>query len=188
MHVTMPSLRIVPALLLTTLACAGGTQPPAGPAPAGGGLTRPRALFVLMDTTGTRIGQVTATEDAGGAVLEVFATGLAPGRHGMHLHAIPACEPPGFQSAGGHFNPDRRQHGANNPQGAHIGDLPNLVVNVQGEGRAQVTVLGYTLSPGPHSIGAPGTALVIHAGEDDQLTDPTGNSGARVACAVIRLP
>jgi Cu-Zn family superoxide dismutase len=182
----MPTKGLAPALLCCALACATGT-PPAGPAPAGD-LPRPRALFVLVDTSGARIGQVTATEDARGVVLGVFATGLSPGRHGMHLHAVPACEPPGFRSAGGHFNPEGHQHGAKNPQGAHVGDLPNLEVNGRGEGRAQVSVPGYTLSPGPHSVGLPGTALVVHAAEDDQLTDPTGTSGARVACAMIQLP
>lgn len=170
------------------MACGGGAQPEAGPAPSGGGPPRPHALFVLVDTTGARAGQVSATEDAAGVVMEIFATGLAPGTHGLHVHATAACDPPGFQSAGGHFNPTGRQHGAKNPTGPHAGDLPNLVVDARGEGRARVVVSGYTLSAGPRSIGAPGTALVIHVAEDDELTDPTGNSGARIACAVIRLP
>jgi Cu-Zn family superoxide dismutase len=141
-----------------------------------------------VDTVGARIGQVKATEDAGGVVLEIFVTRLPPGRHGMHLHTAPTCEPPAFQSAGGHFNPTGRQHGMHNPQGAHAGDLPNLLVSDRGEGRAQVSVSGYTLSIGPRSIGVPGTALVIHAKEDDETTDPSGNSGPRIACAVIALP
>lgn len=184
----LPTVRLFSACLLGTLACGGSALPAASPAPTGGGAPRPRALFVLVDTTGARAGQVTATQDAGGVVLEVFATGLTPGRHGLHLHANPACEPPGFQSAGGHFNPTGRQHGPKNPQGAHAGDLPNLVANARGEGRAQVTIPGYTLSPGPRSIGTPGSALIIHAGADDELTDPTGNSGPRVTCTVVRFP
>lgn len=179
--------RFMPVLLLGALACGRSGPPASGAAPAGGAPS-PKALFALIDTTGARAGQVSVSQDAGGVVFEVFATGLSPGRHGMHLHANPACEPPAFQSAGGHFNPAARQHGAKNPLGAHAGDLPNLVVNASGEGRARVTITGHTLSPGPGSVGAPGTALVIHAGQDDELTDPTGNSGPRIACAVIRLP
>jgi Cu-Zn family superoxide dismutase len=186
--VALPTSRLLPACLMSALACGGSTPPAAGPVPTGGGAPRPRAIFVLVDPAGARAGQVTASQDAGGVVLEIFATGLAPGRHGMHLHANPACEPPGFQSAGGHFDPTGRQHGARNPQGPHAGDLPNLVVSPSGEGRAQVSIPGHTLSLGPHSIGTPGSALVIHGGEDDELTDPTGNSGPRVACAVIQLP
>jgi Cu-Zn family superoxide dismutase len=180
--------RVTAAILLGLLGCAGRSAPTPvsgrGPVPA----PRARALFPLIDTTGDRVGQVTASEDAGGVMLEIFATGLTPGRHGLHLHTNPACGPPAFQSAGGHFNPSGRRHGAPNPQGAHAGDLPNLVANDRGEARAQVTVSGYTLSPGPRSVATPGTALIIHANEDDETTDPTGNSGPRIACAVIALP
>jgi superoxide dismutase, Cu-Zn family len=172
--------RLTAATLLGLLGCAGHSGPATGP--------HPHALFPVIDSSGTRIGQVSATEDAGGVVLDISLSGLTPGRHGLHLHATPSCEPPGFLSAGGHFNPTGRRHGAHNPQGAHAGDLPNLDVNEKGEGRAQVTVPGYTLSPGPRSVGRPGTALVVHAKEDDEATDPTGNSGARIACAVIILP
>jgi Cu-Zn family superoxide dismutase len=178
--------RLTAIILLGLLGCAGRTAP--APASGRGPVPAPRALFPLIDTTGARVGQVTAAEDAGGVVFGIFATGLTPGRHGLHLHATPACDPPAFQSAGGHFNPSGRRHGASNPRGAHAGDLPNLVANDRGEVRAQVAISGYTLSPGPRSVGTPGTALVIHANEDDETTDPTGNSGPRIACAVIALP
>ncbi len=183
----------MPRLPLRLFACAlllaGCSHPaPPAPSPSGGGAPRPRAVFILIDTAGERTGQITATEGGGSVVFEILAYHLAPGRHGMHLHQSPACEPPGFSTAGGHFNPTGRQHGSKNPEGAHAGDLPNLVVTPDSTGRAQVQLPGYTLAPGPQSIAAPGTAVVIHAGPDDEQTDPTGGSGGRVACAVIRLP
>lgn len=147
----------------------------------------PRMTAALIDSTGRRLGEVTASEDAGGAVLQIHARGLPPGPHGMHLHASPACEPPAFASAGGHFNPEGRQHGRHNPAGPHVGDLPNLVVGGDSVGRLQVRVDGYQLRGADRSIGAPGVALVIHALPDDEVSDPSGASGARIACAVISV-
>ncbi|MDZ4863082.1 MAG: superoxide dismutase family protein [Gemmatimonadota bacterium] len=177
-------------VLLPLAAC--HTQPvdTASPAPVGRVATQaaPRDAFAIIDSTGRRIGQVSAIETQSGVHLEVAITGLTPGDHGMHLHAVARCEPPAFSTATGHLNPASRQHGARNPLGAHLGDLPNLVVDQHGLGRASVIVTGVTLQPGATSIGAPGTALVIHAAPDDEVTDPTGNSGARIACAAIILP
>ncbi|MEO8139990.1 MAG: superoxide dismutase family protein [Gemmatimonadota bacterium] len=175
---TLPLL----ALLSTAAAASTAAQqsPAAGPPPV-------RAVFAIIDSAGARAGQVTAVQNPDGVLLQVFATGLTPGSHGLHLHASAACEPPGFQSAGIHFNPEGRQHGTRNPAGPHAGDLANLVANDKGEARAQVVIPGVTLTPGEHSIGAPGSALVIHAMADDELTDPTGNSGARIGCAVLSI-
>jgi Cu-Zn family superoxide dismutase len=175
------------ALLLPVLTGCHHAAPPSA-APTGGGAPRPRAVFVVIDSNGARSGQITGSEAGGSVVLEILVRGLTPGQHGMHLHSNPSCEPPSFQSAGGHFNPAGKQHGVRNPMGPHAGDLPNLTVTPDGVGRAQVTLPGWTLAPGPHSISQPGTALVIHAAPDDELTDPSGNSGARVACGVILLP
>jgi Cu-Zn family superoxide dismutase len=147
----------------------------------------PRVTAALVDSAGERRGEVTASEDAGGALLQVHARGLPPGRHGMHLHATPACDPPDFASAAGHFNPEGRRHGHRNPDGPHVGDLPNLLVGGDSAGRLQVRVDGYLLRAAPRSIGAPGVALVIHALPDDEVTDPSGASGARLACAVITV-
>lgn len=154
--------------------------PPDGPSPV-------RATFAIIDTSGGRIGQVTARQIPDSVLLQVLVHGLAPGRHGLHLHAQAVCQPPAFTTAGGHFNPDGKQHGSRNPAGAHLGDLPNLVVDPRGEGRAQLSIPGVTLSAGPRSIGIPGAALVIHSNPDDEVTDPTGNAGARIACAVISI-
>jgi Cu-Zn family superoxide dismutase len=174
--------RITTIVLLVTLAAPSAeAQEPSGPPPV-------RATFAFLDTAGTRIGQITAIQQPTGTQLQILVHGLSPGLHGMHLHANPACEPPAFQSAGSHLNPGARKHGHRNPDGTHLGDLTNLRVNDQGEARAEVFLDGLTLTPGPASIGQPGTALVIHASVDDDVTDPTGNSGARIACAVMSIP
>lgn len=162
-------------MLIATAGCASAQQGPAAV----------RATFAILDSSGSRIGQVTATETRDAVQLQVLVSNLAPGRHGLHLHANPTCQPPAFTSAGGHLNPDGKQHGSRNPSGAHLGDLPNLSVDARGEGRAQILMTGVTLKAGPKSIGVPGTALVIHADFDDELTDPAGNAGVRIACAVL---
>ncbi len=177
-------------VLLPLAACQHQSAATAGPAPVGRVATQaaPRGAFAILDSAGRRIGQVSAMEIQSGVQLEVATSGLAPGNHGMHLHAAALCEPPAFTTATGHLNPTSRQHGARNPLGAHLGDLPNLTVDQHGLGRASLLVPGVTLQRGTASIGAPGTALVIHAAPDDEVTDPTGNSGARIACAAISLP
>jgi Cu-Zn family superoxide dismutase len=146
-----------------------------------------RASASIVDASGSTIGFATFTEDATGRLhVNAHVEGLTPGLHGAHLHAVASCIGPAFTSAGGHHNPLGAQHGLRNPLGAHAGDLANLVVNVQGRGHLDVTTELATLSAGPTSLFDPdGSAIVIHASEDDQATNPTGNSGARVACGVI---
>jgi len=150
-----------------------------------------QAEGAFVDAAGNSVGWVRLVEDAAGTVhVNVHVAGLAPGKHGIHIHAIGACSPT-FAAAGPHYNPLGHQHGLLNPNGAHAGDLPNLIVNPDGVGRLVGTTDGVTLSPGPATLfddtaGAVGSAFIIHASEDDQLTDATnGNSGARIACAVI---
>jgi superoxide dismutase, Cu-Zn family len=145
----------------------------------------------FVDAAGSTIGWVRLVEDAAGIVhVNVKVSGLAPGNHGIHIHSIGACSPT-FAAAGPHYNPLGHQHGLLNPNGAHAGDLPNLVVNEDGNGRLNATTDQVTLSPGPATLfdataAAGGSSFIIHANEDDQLTDATnGNSGARVACAVV---
>lgn len=141
----------------------------------------------LVDTGGDQIGWARLVEDEAGRVhVNVQVDGLAPGRHGIHLHAVASCIGPGFTSAGGHHNPLGAEHGLENPAGAHAGDLPNLQVNVAGRGHLEAVTDRATLSSGPLSLfDHDGSAIIIHASEDDQVTNPTGNSGARVACGVI---
>ncbi len=140
----------------------------------------------LKDAQGKVVGTARLSEVGGGVKVALKASRLKPGDHGFHIHAVGKCEPLAFTSAGGHFNPGNKKHGKKNPEGAHAGDLPNLKVGADGTGSIDVTAGGVTLKDGAGSLFQPrGTALVIHADPDDEKTDPTGNSGARVACGVI---
>jgi Cu-Zn family superoxide dismutase len=132
----------------------------------------------LIRADGSRAGAVSLSDTADGALLFIDATGLPPGGHGAHLHAIGRCETPDFTSAGPHWNPGERQHGLDNPQGPHDGDLPNVTVNGDG-------TLKTSLKVASGSLDADGAALVIHVSPDDNRTDPSGNSGARIACAAF---
>jgi Cu-Zn family superoxide dismutase len=167
---------------LAVLAAFAGTA-------TGGGATRASATFV--DASGAEVGWAKLVQDAAGIVhVNVHVDGLTPGLHGIHIHAIAACGPT-FAAAGGHYNPLGRQHGLSNPAGSHAGDLPNLIVNANGIGHLDTTTDRVTLTNGPTTLfdqtsGAVGSALIIHANEDDQVTDATnGNSGGRIACAAI---
>ena len=140
----------------------------------------------LKDKDGKDVGAVTLIETSEGVRIAVTGYRLPPGAHGLHIHAVGQCVPPEFTSAGGHFNPGGKQHGKLNPAGPHAGDLPNLVVAASGEGGLDVTTKAVTLGPGPTSLwSGTGTAIVVHASPDDEKTDPTGNSGARIACGVV---
>ncbi len=147
----------------------------------------PTATATLADAGGKRVGTASFTPTEEGVRVKVRVSGLPPGEHGIHIHTFGKCDAPDFKSAGGHFNPTGKKHGLENPQGAHVGDLPNLTVGEDGKGKAAFIAKGATLGEGPGSLFGPeGTALVIHAGKDDGKTDPAGDSGARVACGVIK--
>lgn len=149
-----------------------------------------RAEAMLRDVTGREVGTLRLVEDAaGGLTVAVHATGLNPGLHGLHLHAVGVCNAataPAFASAGGHFNPTGRKHGHHNPDGHHRGDLPNLVANEAGIGRLTTRMEEFSVA---ELLDADGAALVIHQNEDDLRTDSgplgPGNSGPRIACGVL---
>jgi Cu-Zn family superoxide dismutase len=144
------------------------------------------AYAILKDANGRETGIANFTEDSTGVVhIDVRASGLSPGLHGIHVHEKGNCSPT-FAAAGGHFNPLGKHHGLKNPNGPHAGDLPNMQVNADGTGYLNTTTNRLTLSPGPTTVfDSDGSSLVIHAGQDDQMTDPAGNSGDRVACGII---
>lgn len=134
------------------------------------------AAAVMKDAKGNTVGLATFTEDANG-LSESKSTRSARRR---------ACTGQSFTSAGEHYNPLGKEHGLDNPKGPHTGDLPNFKVGEDGTGHMNVTTDCVTLSPGPTMLfTANGTSLVIHAGPDDQMTNPAGNSDARIICGVI---
>ncbi len=140
----------------------------------------------MKDKDGKDVGVATLIQTSDGLRVAVTGYRLPPGTHGIHVHAVGECQPPEFTSAGAHFNPGNKQHGTANPAGPHAGDLPNMMVAASGEGGIDVTTKAMTLDPGPTSLlGGKGTSIVIHAAADDEKTDPSGNSGARIACGVI---
>jgi Cu-Zn family superoxide dismutase len=173
--------------VLGLLACAAAAAaaPGAPPAPPAGAASR--ATAVLRNARGDVVGRATFAPLPGGGVwIEVTVAHLTPGVHGIHIHERGRCDPPDFATAGGHFNPRHRAHGLAHAAGAHAGDLPNLVVGETGTARYEAADVRLTLGEGPASLFVPGgTALIITADPDDQLTDPDGRSGARIVCGVI---
>ena len=142
----------------------------------------------IVNAQGTQIGTAKFSPAAQGVKVTVKVSQLTPGEHGIHIHTIGKCEGPAFTTAGGHFNPTNAHHGINNTASPHphVGDLPNLVVDKSGKGSANFTIVGATLEDGANSLfHENGTALVIHAKADDLMSDPSGNSGDRIACGVI---
>jgi superoxide dismutase, Cu-Zn family len=142
--------------------------------------TAPPLQAPLQDGSGVSKGVVSLK----GTRLTLKATGLAPGIHGVHVHEAGLCQGPDFKSAGGHWNPMMKQHGRDNPMGAHSGDLPNITIDKRGRGTLTIAMPADTMTTRP----AGGLSLVVHAAPDDYKTDPSGSSGARIACAVLFAP
>jgi superoxide dismutase, Cu-Zn family len=140
----------------------------------------------LKDAKGQNVGSATLMAHGDGVHITGQVRNLPAGVHAMHIHDTGSCEAPDFKSAGAHFNPTAKKHGDMNPEGHHAGDLPNITVETNGRAKLNQMVNGVTLGEGPNSLlKAGGTALVIHAKEDDRKTDPAGNAGDRIACGVI---
>ncbi len=146
-----------------------------------------QATATLVNAQGQKVGEATLTETPQGVKIALKVQNLPPGVHAFHIHEKGMCTGPDFTSAGGHFNPFGKQHGMKNPMGHHAGDLPNLTVGADGQGSIEFTDAEVTLKEGvKNSLFQPGgTSLVIHANPDDEMTDPAGNAGARLACGAI---
>ena len=140
----------------------------------------------IKNAAGNSIGSASLREIKEGVVITVHVKTLPLGLHTMHLHAVGKCEGPAFTSAGPHFNPMNTHHGLQNPAGPHAGDLPDMYVPKNGVGRYEVLADSVTLDSEETSIfDADGTTLIIHATADDNITEPAGNSGDRIACGVL---
>jgi superoxide dismutase, Cu-Zn family len=137
----------------------------------------------LRTGSGASVGTLRFGSSQQGIRITGTLNGLTPGAHGIHLHTVGRCDAADFATAGGHFNPTGAQHGMQNAMGPHAGDLPGITANAAGQAAVDISNTRTTIAA---LLDADGTAIVVHAAADDQRTDPSGNSGARVACGVLK--
>lgn len=188
-----PMLAAVAAVVLVLAMTACGqtsedvaTDPavPSGDEPAKAAAAEPAARAELQPTEGNDVhGTVAFYPAENGVRIEAEITGLAPGDHGFHVHEVGDCSAPDASSAGGHFAPRGRDHGAPDATERHVGDLGNVTADEAGKAAYERVDAVITLGDGANSI--LGKAVVVHAGADDLHSQPTGNAGGRVACGVI---
>ena len=154
------------------------------------GQEAPKQIKVqILNATGQDAGFATFKTVKKGVKVKLELKNLEFGLHAVHIHQNPVCDAPDFKGAGGHFNPDGKHHGYQNPMGHHNGDMPDSVsVGEDHTGQATFVLQSISLDPA-----APdflflhgGTSIVVHAKADDQKTDPSGDSGNRIACGVIK--
>ncbi len=167
-QITFPTFATVVALIIFSIPSAAKTK------------------VEIKDMQGKAVGTITLSPQGTGVGLKLHLHDLPPGQHAIHFHQNPKCDAPDFKSAGPHFNPDGKKHGLENPEGHHAGDMQNFVIDVKGKADATLEDPDVTLTDGPHSLFSNGgTAIVIHAKADDMKTDPSGNSGDRIACGIV---
>ena len=149
----------------------------------------PPVKVQMNDAQGKSVGTAELSTAPKGVKILLNLMNLPAGDHAIHVHGVAKCEGPAFTTAGGHFNPDSKHHGLQNPDGPHAGDMPNFTVAADGTSKETVIAPGVTMGDDSHSIFTNGgTALVIHEKADDMKNDPAGNAGARIACGAIAKP
>ena len=175
----------ISALSLALAACQSHSEVPAGNQPT----DAPPAVLLgggnLKLADGNEAGAVELSGSGDNVTVTVALDNIPQGTHAVHLHTTGSCEAPDFKSAGGHLNPGMKEHGTQNPKGSHLGDLPNVVVGADGKGTTKVTLPGMRADVLSEIFDKDGTAVVVHEGEDDNVSDPAGNAGSRIACGVI---
>ena len=177
---TLSVARLIPASALAVGLAMTGCSTTGSPP------TATYAAAPLFTAEGRPAGVATIVQRGEAANLTVAALALPAGVHGVHLHAVGRCDAPAFTTAGGHLNPGGHQHGTENPAGSHLGDLPNLTIGASGTGSLNFRLSEAGAVLDGNLFDADGTAIVVHAGPDDYKTDPSGNSGGRIACGVFR--
>jgi Cu-Zn family superoxide dismutase len=161
---------------------AGPTAQHAGHPTAGG----PSATATLKTAEGRTVGEAMLRETPNGVLVHLKLKGVPAGTRAFHMHTTGRCDAPSFESAGEHFNPEGAGHGFAAAKGPHAGDLPNLHIPASGELEVELLAARVTLGDGKTGLlDADGSALVLHAGPDDYSSDPAGNAGDRLACAVV---
>lgn len=183
----MRAVMVMLACGYVCFACGGGDTAAdtaaLGADTAGSGAGTGNVTAAMRDSTGRDLGTLTLTESAEGITVAGTLRGLPPGEHGFHLHTTGQCTPT-FEAAGGHWNPTGRQHGLQNPQGPHFGDMPNITVGADSTLTIQATTPGGRFRGANALLDGDGAAVMVHADPDDYRTDPAGNAGARIACGV----
>jgi Cu-Zn family superoxide dismutase len=168
------------ALVVAGCASYADIEPTVPPAPH-------TASAELRNAAGLSVGSATATQVGSDIRIRIDGVNLPMGAHGAHVHMTGICAPPAFDSAGGHWNPTGHKHGKDNPAGMHKGDLPNILIGADGRGMLEYTIPNARVTGDRLAlIDSDGAALVIHANADDNRTDPSGNSGVRIACGAFR--
>lgn len=184
------AIRFLFPLTFLIASCGGPGETTSRQTPAGEPAAKaPQAVTAVAQLNPTEgnsaAGRVLFTQQQDGVHIVADLTGLSEGRHGFHIHENGDCSAPDATSAGGHFNPENSRHGAPTDSEHHAGDLGNIEAAPDGTAHLEMVAGFITLGPGANSI--VGKAVIVHAGEDDLQTQPTGNAGARVACGVIKL-